>query len=417
MNVDRDAETGRGPQSAHMEHLELLEAALASMTDAVVVVDAGGRQVFVNEAARRLVQAEPSREPSAAPPSTALELRDLDGRPLLQGEKPLERALQGETLLDVRLMLGAPDGSDVVLDGAASPIRDRTGSVSGAVWVFRDITCRMEARRESEPPPDTAGVTRPTELERLKEQFVSVAAHELKTPVTVMKGYAQALLRMGEGIPVAQRRMLEAIDRGADRIDRIVADLLDISRLHLDRLELAAEEFDLSGLVRDVVERMALTTSNHLVSVVRTERAEVRGDRHRLEQVVTNLLDNAIKYSPFGGNVDVEVAVRGREAVVSVGDRGVGIPKDRQPRIFERFYRAHNDTPYDYGGVGVGLYISREIVCRHGGRMWFESEEGRGSVFHFSLPLRAGGGGGGAKTRRSWPTRRRRRVAPGGERR
>lgn len=388
MSGDRDADGGKGLQGAHMEHLEFLEAALASMADGVIVVDAEGRQVFMNEAGRRLARLEPSRELPMERRSAAFELRYLDGRPLLPEEMPLDRALQGETLVDVRLILGAPGGSDIVVDGTASPIRDRTGSVNGAVWVFRDITCQMKAQQEGEPLLGRTGVTQPTELERLKEQFVSVAAHELKTPVAVMKGYAQALLRTGEGIPAPQRRMLEAIDRGADRIDRIVADLLDISRLHLDRLELAREKVDLPELVRDVVERMALTTSNHLVSVARTEPAEVQGDRCRLEQVVTNLVDNAIKYSPFGGNVEVEVAVRGREAVVSVGDQGVGIPKDKQPRIFERFYRAHNDTPYDYGGVGVGLYISREIVCRHGGRMWFESEEGRGSIFRFSLPLR-----------------------------
>jgi signal transduction histidine kinase len=113
----------------------------------------------------------------------------------------------------------------------------------------------------------------------------------------------------------------------------------------------------------------------------------VRGERDRLEQVLLTLLDNAIRYSPEGGEVDVGVSVEGGEAVVSVTDRGVGIPAEKQSRIFERFYRAHTGTHYDYGGMGVGLYISREIVRRLGGKLWFESREGEGSTFRFSLPL------------------------------
>ncbi|MHB8993407.1 MAG: sensor histidine kinase, partial [Chloroflexota bacterium] len=127
--------------------------------------------------------------------------------------------------------------------------------------------------------------------------------------------------------------------------------------------------------------------------VVSTEPAVVKGDRDRLEQVLVNLLDNAIRYSPTEREIEVGVVVRDREAIVSVRDHGVAIPREKQGRIFQRFYRAHTGTPHDYGGMGVGLYISREIVSRHLGRMWFESEKGRGSCFYFSLPLRGIRGG------------------------
>ena len=236
--------------------------------------------------------------------------------------------------------------------------------------------------------------TRIREVDKLKDEFISVAAHELKTPVTIMKGYAQALLRTTEDIPLPRCKMLDAINRGADRIDRIIVDLLDVSRLQLGHLELAKEGIDLPALVEDVRHRLASTTTEHHIRMVKAVPAVVQGDRDRLEQVLLNLIDNAIRYSPGGGEVDLEVAVRGDEAVVSVRDHGVGIPRAKQARIFERLYRAHTGTPYDYGGMGVGLYISREIITRHGGEMWFESEEGRGSVFQFSLPLRGENAGG-----------------------
>jgi signal transduction histidine kinase len=230
-------------------------------------------------------------------------------------------------------------------------------------------------------------VTELTELDRLKDEFISVAAHELKTPIAIMKGYTQALLRTAQQLSPPHRRMLEAIDRGSSRIDGIVKDLLDISRLHLGQLELTRERIDLSELVTEVVDRTALTTTKHRLKLISAEPVVVCGDRDRLEQVLANLLDNAIKYSPRGGDVDVAVTVRDGEAIVSVRDYGVGIPRAKQPHIFQRFYRAHSGTPYDYGGMGVGLYISNEIVARHGGRMWFASEEGGGSTFYFSLPL------------------------------
>jgi len=163
--------------------------------------------------------------------------------------------------------------------------------------------------------------------------------------------------------------------------------LLDISRLHLGQLELTVERVDLPELIQEVADRVALTASQHRIRPVTLEPVVVRGDRDRLEQVLVNLADNAVRYSPQGGDVEVALVVQGDEAVVSVRDYGVGIPAEKQARIFQQFFRAHMGTPYDYGGLGVGLYISNEIVKRHGGRMWFESQEGRGSTFFFSLPL------------------------------
>ncbi|HLB12595.1 MAG TPA: PAS domain-containing protein [Dehalococcoidia bacterium] len=348
-----------------------LHAVLENMVEAVFVCDVRGRITHANEAGARLLGLpsveEVVRTLSEFP--APLRMRHLDGRPLGREEMPLVRALAGETVTQAsEIVYNSKLEQDIFIRTSAAPMRDEKGTIIGAVAVARDVT-------------------ELTELDRLKDKFITVAAHELKTPAAIMKGYAQAFLRSAENVVPETRRLVDAISRGADRIDVIVRDLLDISRLHSSLLDLAVERIDLPVLVQEVVDRMAPSTTKHHIRVVKAEPATVSGDRDRLEQVLTNLIDNAIRYSPKGGYMDVGVGAREGEAVVSVRDYGVGIPEDKQTRIFERFYRAHTGTPYDYGGMGVGLYISREIVLRHGGRMWFESEEDGGTTFYFSLPL------------------------------
>ncbi len=355
-----------------------LQGVLDNMVDAVFACDASGRLTTVNKAGLeqlRLDSLEQFKSPLVEFPKLHRS-RHLDGKPLAPEELPLLRALKGETIiLEDEIVYDPGAQRDVYIRTSAAPIRDDEGKIVGAVSVVRDVTAL-------------------TELDRLKDQFILVAAHELKTPVAIMKGYAQALLRTTEAIPEPRRKMLDGINRGADRIDRIVKDLLDISQLHLDHLELYEEKIDLPEMVEGVVTRIAATTAKHHIRVVRAEQVVIQGDRDRLEQVLVNLLDNAIKYSPKGGDIDIVVELRDHEAVVSITDHGIGIPREKQGHIFERFYSAHTGTPYDYGGMGVGLFISTEIVRRHGGRMWFESEEGKGSSFHFSLPLRGEPAGG-----------------------
>jgi signal transduction histidine kinase len=149
-------------------------------------------------------------------------------------------------------------------------------------------------------------------------------------------------------------------------------------------LELRRENVDLAELVDIVVRRNTATSAKHPIRV-EGEPVVVFADRVRLTQVLDTLLDNAIRYSPRGGDIEITVATLAHEATVCVRDHGVGIPRKKQTRIFERFYRAHTDTPHDYGGMGVGLYIAREVISQHGGTMWFKSEEGSGSRFCFSL--------------------------------
>lgn len=345
-----------------------LQTILDNMIDAVLVCDASGTITHRNAAAERLVSGELATAGRHPLTVTTLPLRRLDGTAMPPEERPLVRALAGE-VVDKTTMRAArtPGGEECYLRVSASPIRSKAGIIVGAVAVGRDVTALVE-------------------LDLLKDQFIQVAAHELKTPITVVKGFAQGALASPQELTGSLRRKLEAIDRGADRITRIVNDLLDVSQLQLRRLTLVIAPVDLCAVVREALRGLALTTTRHLLTLVRADPVKVEADADRLGQVLTNLLGNAIKYSPDGGSIELGVEASGDEAKVWVRDYGVGIPEARQGRIFERFYRAHQGSAHDFGGMGVGLHICQQLLQEHGGRMGFESAEGKGSTFFFCLP-------------------------------
>ena len=227
-----------------------------------------------------------------------------------------------------------------------------------------------------------------------RDEFISVATHELKTPVAVLKGFAQALLRFGKTDPALERRALGAIDRQVDRLAALTDELLDVARLRAGRMQPRRERLDLVRLVQEVVRRfdLQLAEQEHPRLVVESEMPELWGvwDASRLDQVVTNLVSNALKYSPKADEVKIVIWRQEGEALLTVEDHGIGIPRDQQRRIFEPFFRAENARAVGTEGTGLGLHLSRQIVERLGGHMWFESEEGKGTKFYFSLPLADG---------------------------
>jgi signal transduction histidine kinase len=233
-------------------------------------------------------------------------------------------------------------------------------------------------------------VTEAVELDRLKEQFIRVVAHELKTPVAIVKGYADVLRRIDEPIPGVQRRLLTALIRGADRIDRLVTDLLILWQLQIGRLTPVEERANLVDLVETVVARFEPEAAER-VSIAGQSPVVVAADRQLLERAVCGLVDNALRYSPDGRGVDVRVGIEGERAVLAVEDRGIGIPAEKQELLFEPFVRAHTDTAWDFGGLGLGLYVAKAIAVLHGGDVTFVSKEGEGSTFRLTLPLRAAG--------------------------
>jgi PAS domain S-box-containing protein len=237
-------------------------------------------------------------------------------------------------------------------------------------------TDQVEARRKVE------------DLSRLKDEFLSIASHELRTPVTSIKGYTQlakTLIREND-LATSEEYLDIALDQ-IDRMSRLILELLDVSRIETGRLQIRRESIAWPNFVRDVVHRhhTAFSDRHFKVDVDGDERV-VNGDRDRLEQVLGNLLENAVKYSPEGSDISVDVDDRGDHVVTAVSDRGMGIPADELGQVFERFHRGRHVSSTNYGGLGLGLYITKQIVERHGGQIWVESREGQGTTFYFSLP-------------------------------
>ena len=238
-------------------------------------------------------------------------------------------------------------------------------------------TEQVEARRKVE------------DLSRLKDEFLSIASHELRTPVTSIKGYTQlakTLIREGD-LNTSEEYLEIALDQ-IDRMSRLILELLDVSRIETGRLEIRREPINWSSFVRDVVHHHHTSVSDrrfHLNVPDKSERI-VNGDRDRLEQVLGNLLENAVKYSPEGSDIYVVVEDRSDSVVTAICDRGIGIPADEIQQVFERFHRGRQVSSTNYGGLGLGLYITKQIVERHGGAIWVESKEGTGTTFFFSLP-------------------------------
>jgi signal transduction histidine kinase len=232
------------------------------------------------------------------------------------------------------------------------------------------------------------------EAERLKDEFVALVSHELKNPLTSIKGYAQLLraqLEAREGLSLSEQEhlCLNVVEEEADRLSALASDVIDVSRLQSGRLVLRMDELDLVALVRRVTERLQITTRIHTLSLnADCESLWIQGDRNRLEQVLLNLIGNAIKYTPQGGPVEITITpARDEEgAQVTIRDSGIGIPRDQQVRLFARFSRASNASIHGISGTGLGLFLCRELIERHGGRIWLESEEGKGSTFSFVLP-------------------------------
>ena len=229
-------------------------------------------------------------------------------------------------------------------------------------------------------------------LEELRSDFVSTVSHELRTPLAAIYGAALTLQREDILLEETQRgNLLGVIATESERLARTVNDILWASRLDADRIHLDVGTHDPRDLTRAVIEaaKVHLPAKVELSFSCEPELPAIVGDLDKIRQVLTNLVENAVKYSPDGGPVDVEISRRDRSVRFSVADRGLGIPQSDQQRIFDKFYRVDPQLTRGVGGTGLGLYISRELVRRMNGSIWVESKEGEGSRFSFELPVAA----------------------------
>jgi len=345
-----------------------LEAILANMADALLIIDARGRLVRLNKVARELLSLDDASIVLGQPlDEYKWDQWPIGGRAAAEALRPVIERLQAtEEAQEIEVEL--PGAAHRILSFRASPLHNVEGVFTGGVIVFRDVTGRRE-------------------VERFKDEMFSIASHDLKTPVTVIKAQSQFLQRrfkQGEHGEVEEG--LTMISDQADRLAKLLNLLLDLSRIEAGRLDLELAPTDLRSILVNMVRALQATTEKHLIVLNAPYGVIGHWDQRRLEEVVQNLLNNAVKYSPSGGRIEVGLEFDATQATVIVSDTGIGIPSAEVPKVFERYFRGQEHRRLE--GSGLGLYICSAIVAAHGGRVWAESEgPGKGSTFGFSLPL------------------------------
>jgi signal transduction histidine kinase len=320
------------------------EAILHGLADAVLATDSSSEIILANAAASALLEASP---------------------------QPLHEAIR-RTLEDGEPQVTEVTAQAQVFELLATPLRDEDGEVSGAVAVGHDVTAYRQ-------------------LDRLRTNFVSDVSHELRTPLTAIKGFVETLQDGAADDPAVRDRFLNTIAVETERLTRLTNDLLLLTRADAGRLDLHLAPTDLIACVRRAVAQMEGCAREKWIAIA-TELpdgpASIQADADRIHQVLVNLLDNAIKFTPSGGRVVVSVSDHEGCPCVAVADNGPGIPADETPHIFERFYRGDRSRARKgTDGSGLGLAIAKAIVEAHGGRIWATSEPGKGATFRFTLPL------------------------------
>jgi len=346
---------------------DYLQTILRGMTEGVLVVDGRARILMVNNALRQLLAL--SSDVSDRMPVEIIrnaELEEAIRKAIRVGESislELDINKSGEKTIEV---------SVVSIHPSRTRMEEDSEGIRGAVAVFHDIT-------------------RLKQLEKIRQDFVANVSHELRTPLTTIKGYAETLLD-GALKEDQAYQFVQVIQRHTDRLTKIVEDLLMLSKIETKEFQLKMEMIFLPNLIDDIIDFVRKPAEKKKISLSRHDipsSLAVRADRSYLEQILINLLDNAIKYTPEGGRVIVSAGEKdSKDVQFSIEDNGIGIPKEDLSRIFERFYRVDKGRSKELGGTGLGLSIVKHLVQAHGGRVWVESQLGKGSTFYFTLPIR-----------------------------
>lgn len=291
-------------------------------------------------------------------------------KPVPPSQWPLAQTLTtGKPVAGKEFILTRDDGKKRYVQISASLITNKTGNIVAAASIMTDITAQKE-------------------LEERKDDFVNMASHELKTPITSMKLYTESLRSRLKHLDDRDvQKMITGIKTQTERLQSLVNDLLDVSRLQTGKLMFTPESFNLNSVIKQTITELKGTAKNHTINFNPTGSITLTADKFRIYQVLTNLITNAIKYSPPGSKITIRVKKDRKSVTVSVKDSGIGISKDQQKKVFDRLYQVTDSKEKTFPGLGMGLYISREIIRHHKGTIWVESEPSKGSTFYFTLPL------------------------------
>ena len=376
-------------RAAEMER-HRLERIISSMAEGLLITDQHGVVTSLNQSAHQLfnqVQIDLHGEPS-------ISLRKLANNGEIAWLNELadliDYTLAGHTILNQELNAGVSgDTIPLTLNISAAPLNE-TGlgptRAVGVVAVLNDITSSKQ-------------------IEKLKDEFVSVVSHELRTPLTAIKGYTQHLLRRIErrlrekrqtaGPEMLQKeppesydlRSLQIVQSQSEQLERLVNDLLDLSRAQWGEMNLQYSSFYLADVLNERVQLAQVSAEEHTITLdIQVQNSRIVADKLRVGQVIGNILDNAIRFSPQGRQVKAVLQEQNNEYLLSVTDQGIGVSPEYIDHIFERFYRVRNTASRQYSGIGLGLFVARAIVEAHGGKIWVKSNEGLGSTFSFTLP-------------------------------
>lgn len=385
------ASSRRTAQRRLLEQTESLRVTLASIGDAVIATNNDGVITFINPVAEQI---------------TGWSTAEASGKPIYEVFKIINEENRArvtspfETIKDKGQIVGlanhtvliTKDGTEVPIEDSGAPIKDPSGKIIGVIIVFHDVSKRRreELEREQLLTREQAARAAAETSDRLKDEFLATVSHELRTPLNAILGWA-ATLALGDQDPQMVQRGLTTIERNAKAQAQIISDILDVSRIITGKLRLEFRPVELATVLRAAVDTLSPTAAAKSIGIkliVDHENGLVAGDPDRLQQVIWNLIANAIKFTPKEGMIDIHLQRIDSHMELTVSDNGPGISSEFLPHVFERFRQADSSTTRAHGGLGLGLAIVRHLAELHGGHVTAASEgHGRGSTFKLNLPV------------------------------
>ncbi len=345
-----------------------LEAIIEQLPVGVIISDRNGKITHTNKQLETILGTKIPLGFVLGKDSNPL-LSTHNGKPTTATQSPLYQSLNsGKPIVRKEFSLQRPDGKKIYVQVNASPIASHNKRIIAGASIIHDITPLRE-------------------MELRKDDFINMASHELKTPITSMKLYIDSLLTKVKGYGDERAlRSLNSLKYQTNKLQELVSDLLDVSRIQTGKLSFNREVFNITELIEETVDQLKESSRHHKLVFKSKTPIKAYADRFRIYQVLTNLLTNAIKYSPDGGEIEINLKRLKSTIEVSIKDSGIGISKEQQSKIFDRLYQVTDPKEKTFPGLGMGLYISKEIIKRHQGKIWLESQKDRGSTFFFSLP-------------------------------